>query len=55
MRKPFEALRTSERFLSGVKPDVLREVVLVLELLVAPVAQPRTLICKIIKILKEGS
>ena len=41
-----EAFGAAERFLSRVQADVLGEVVLVLELLVAPVAEPGSFICK---------
>jgi len=44
MGEPLEAFVALERFLAGVEADVLREVVLVLELLVAPVAEPRSLV-----------
>lgn len=47
MRESLETLFTFERFFSSVKSDVLGQVMLVLELLVAPIAEPGTLICKL--------
>ena len=45
VREPLEALGALEGLLAGVQPPVLRQVVLVLERLVAVAALVRTLIC----------
>ena len=44
MREPFEALGALEGLFSGVESDVFGQMMLVLELLVAPVAEPRPLV-----------
>ena len=49
MRKPFETLWTLKRFLSGMKPFVFGEVMLVLESLVTVSALVRTQICNNIR------
>lgn len=48
VREAFEALDTLERLLAAVQPLVLRQVVLVLERLVAHVALVRSLTCRMI-------
>ena len=46
MREAFQTFRTLERLLAGVKATMFRQVVLVLESLVAVGALVRTRICK---------